>query len=79
MRKLFTMALVAGFLPLVASAASARTYKWCINGPGDTPRCHFDTLKQCMASASGRGADCSVNPKLTSDSKKSPKSYSIGR
>lgn len=54
------LALVAAF----SSAAMAKPYKWCIDGRGDTPRCNYSTLKQCKASASGRGADCSINPKL---------------
>ena len=49
----------------VTNVASAKSYKWCIDGPGDTPRCDFKTLKQCKASASGLDADCSVNPKIS--------------
>ena len=51
-------------LACVTNVAFARPYKWCIDGPGDTPRCDFKTLKQCKASASGLDADCTINPKL---------------
>lgn len=54
------LALAASF----SNAAMAKPYKWCLDGSGDTPRCYYRTLTQCQASASGRGADCSVNPKL---------------
>ena len=59
--------LGVAFLALMASfstTAMAKPYKWCLDGGGDTPRCYYRTLKQCKASASGRGADCSINPKL---------------
>lgn len=61
------MILAAAALALVSSfstSASAKPYKWCIDGAGDNPHCYYRTLKQCQASAAGRGADCSINPKL---------------
>ena len=51
-------------LACITNAATAKPYKWCIDGPGDTPRCDFRTLKQCKASASGLDADCTINPKI---------------
>lgn len=52
-------------LTCITNVATAKSYKWCIDGPGDTPRCDFKTLKQCKASASGLDADCTVNPKIS--------------
>ena len=57
---LTVLALLASF----SSEAMTKPYKWCLDGSGDTPLCYYDTLKQCKASASGRGGDCSINPKL---------------
>jgi hypothetical protein len=45
--------------------AAAYDYPWCVQGrgvgiPGD---CSYQTYAQCMASASGRGIYCNVNPR----------------
>ena len=64
MQKTFlAVAVVALTLPF-SDAANAKHYKWCTDGQGDTPLCYYHTRKQCEASASGRGADCSINPKI---------------
>jgi len=46
--------------------ALAHDYPWCVQGrgvgvPGD---CMYQTYGQCMASASGRGLSCNVNPRV---------------
>ena len=45
--------------------AAAYDYPYCVQGrgvgiPGD---CSYQTYQQCMASASGRGVYCNVNPR----------------
>ena len=45
--------------------AAAYDYPYCVQGrgvgvPGD---CSYQTYGQCMASASGRGVYCNVNPR----------------
>jgi hypothetical protein len=45
--------------------AAAIDYPWCVQGrgigiPGD---CSYTSYNQCMASASGRGLYCNVNPR----------------
>ncbi len=55
-----TAATVAG-----SSPAAAYDYPYCVQGrgigiPGD---CSYNTYAQCMASASGRGLYCNVNPR----------------
>jgi Protein of unknown function (DUF3551) len=55
------VASVAGSVP-----ATASDYAWCLQGrgvgiPGD---CTYATYAQCMASASGRGLYCGVNPRV---------------
>lgn len=57
-------ALVAGSVAFSAPA-SARDYPYCLQGretgyPGD---CSYQSYRQCQASASGRDAFCSVNPR----------------
>lgn len=53
-------ATMAGLTP-----AAAYDYPYCVQGrgvgvPGD---CSYQTYGQCMASASGRGVYCNVNPR----------------
>jgi uncharacterized protein DUF3551 len=55
-----TAGMVAGTAP-----AAAYDYPYCVQGrgigiPGD---CSYRTYDQCMASASGRGLYCNVNPR----------------
>ena len=58
--------LLAGAATLAgATPASAIDYPWCVQGrgvgiPGD---CSYTSYGQCMASASGRGLYCNVNPR----------------
>jgi hypothetical protein len=55
-----TIATMAGSWP-----AAAYDYPYCVQGrgvgvPGD---CSYSTYAQCMASASGRGLYCNINPR----------------
>ena len=45
--------------------AAAYDYPYCVQGRGvDIPGdCSYQTHQQCMASASGRGVYCNVNPR----------------
>jgi hypothetical protein len=58
--------LAAGAATFAGSApAAAYDYPYCVQGrgvgvPGD---CSYQTYAQCMASASGRGVYCNVNPR----------------
>jgi hypothetical protein len=50
----------------VSSPAAAYDYPYCIQGrgvgtPGD---CQYSTYAQCMATASGRGVYCNINPRV---------------
>ncbi len=59
--------LAAGAATFAGSAsAAAYDYPYCVQGrgvgiPGD---CSYQTYAQCMASASGRGLYCNVNPRV---------------
>jgi hypothetical protein len=60
-------ALLAAVAATLAGAtpAAAIDYPWCVQGrgigiPGD---CSYTSYAQCMASASGRGLYCNVNPR----------------
>jgi hypothetical protein len=59
--------LAAGAATLAGSTpAAAIDYPWCVQGrgigiPGD---CSYTSYGQCMASASGRGLYCNVNPRV---------------
>ena len=57
--------LAAGAATLGSTPAAAIDYPWCVQGrgigiPGD---CSYTSYAQCMASASGRGLYCNVNPR----------------
>ena len=57
----------AGAATLAGSgAAAAYDYPWCVQGrgvgiPGD---CSYQSYAQCLASASGRGLYCNINPRV---------------
>ena len=67
---LATLALTTLALAAVASAGSARAqafnpnYPVCMQvySPFQYYDCHFFSIGECKASASGRGAQCIVNP-----------------
>ena len=69
MRKMIFSALAAVSVIAMwtpSTPAQARDYRYCLQGrqqgyPGD---CSFDTFAQCKASASGRNADCGINPRF---------------
>ncbi len=70
MRKLVlaAMALTAAGAAMLATSApaAAHDYPWCVAGrdmgyPGD---CSYASYNQCLASASGRNAYCSANPRV---------------
>ena len=65
---LAVLALSAAAIAMVAgsSPAAAYDYPYCVQGrgvgvPGD---CSYSTYAQCMASASGRGLYCNINPRV---------------
>jgi len=59
--------LAAGVASVAGSApATAYDYPYCLQGrglgiPGE---CSYASYGQCMASASGRGLYCNINPRL---------------
>jgi Protein of unknown function (DUF3551) len=61
---LLLMLTIAGFAAS-AGPAAARDFKYCLQGrnwglPGN---CSFSTRGECMATASGTGATCGINPR----------------
>ncbi|PYF03527.1 uncharacterized protein DUF3551 [Rhodopseudomonas faecalis] len=58
---LFTLAIAAGS----SVQAQARDYPYCLTSPGYgyPGECSYSTYAQCRASASGRLADCIINPR----------------
>ena len=57
----------AGVVTLAGSApAAAFDYPYCLQGRGvGVPgECAYQTYAQCMASASGRGLYCNINPRV---------------
>jgi len=65
---LVTLVLAAAGAATIAGSgpAAAFDYPYCVQGrgvgvPGD---CSYTSYGQCMASASGRGLYCNVNPRV---------------
>ncbi len=67
MRGLLLALMAAGlFCATSSGTAAARDYRYCLQSrhmgiPGD---CSYSTYAQCRASASGRNADCNINPRV---------------
>jgi hypothetical protein len=64
-RSLVCLTMIAGaYLAAPIQTASAHEYKYCLfeGRSGGASDCSFDTYSQCMASASGRVAECKINP-----------------
>ena len=58
---LFALAIAVGS----SVQAQARDYPYCLTSPGYgyPGECSYSTYEQCRASASGRRADCIINPR----------------
>ena len=58
------MLTIAGFAAS-AGPAAAREFKYCLQGRswGHPGNCSFSTRAECMATASGTGATCGINPR----------------
>ena len=66
MRHIVTALLFALCIASLTSTASAaqRQDRYCLQGRQfGSGVCHFSTLDQCRATASGTGAHCIVNPR----------------
>lgn len=65
MKKLALGIVVTGLTTLFAAVPSqARDYKYCLyRDMMDGGDCSFESYEQCRASASGRAADCRLNPR----------------
>jgi hypothetical protein len=70
MRRLLFATLSLSVLASIVSVApaSAARDRYCLQGRhwGFPGSCHFTTRHQCMASASGTGASCGLNPRYVS-------------
>src|SRR5262249_12623256 len=67
---LITTLAVASTLTLTASTSPASAARYCLQGGhwGHPGNCHFATLHQCRAAASGTGAMCGINPRYAARS-----------
>lgn len=66
MRNLMLAALAVGCVLTMASspAAAAPAYPYCIQSQAFGADCSYPSYEACQATASGRGVDCIVNPRL---------------
>ncbi len=63
MRRIAVSALLA--MPLLLGAiapAAAREYPWCARYDWSTRNCGFVSFQQCLATISGIGGRCEINP-----------------
>jgi hypothetical protein len=60
--------LAIAVISAVASSAPAQAYPVCLRVYGDPTydECNYTTIAQCAATASGRAAQCFVNPFVAS-------------
>lgn len=66
MRGVALAVLATGMMAAATSTpAEAREYRFCLQSPhvGIPGDCSYETYAQCRASASGRLADCNLNPR----------------
>jgi hypothetical protein len=67
MKGILLALMAAGAVTAISSGpAAAKDYRYCLQSrgigiPGD---CSYNTYAQCRASASGRNADCNINPRV---------------
>jgi hypothetical protein len=66
--------LVIAAASAVGATAQARDYPYCLTsrGYGYPGECSYTSYRQCMASASGRLADCVVNPRTAFGERRRP-------
>ena len=66
MRSVLVAAVTAAsaFAVIASSPATALDYPYCLQGddPGYPGDCQFASRDECKAAASGRSADCGLNP-----------------
>ncbi|UZE48192.1 DUF3551 domain-containing protein [Rhodopseudomonas sp. P2A-2r] len=69
------LAASAFLLVLGATPSMARDYPWCsrTSVTGFNPSCSFTSFNQCMATVSGIGGDCIVNPRLAFGQEQRPR------
>jgi hypothetical protein len=81
MRNLMLAVLAATTVAAAASgpAAAAPTYPYCVQSQAFGTDCSYPSYNACMATASGRGVDCIVNPKLAFNPHPSSEPRSRGR
>ena len=73
---MLTMLAFGGVSAMAMSAASAApAYPYCIQSQAFGTDCSSPSYEACQATASGRGVDCIVNPRLAF----SPQPYSEPR
>ena len=60
------VAAVAGASLVGGTPAQARDYAYCLTSPGYgyPGDCSYSSYRQCRAAASGRLADCNLNPRV---------------
>jgi len=63
---ILALSAISGATLASSAPAMAYDYPWCAQGrgvgfPGD---CSYQNRGQCLASASGRGLDCNINPRV---------------
>jgi hypothetical protein len=70
---LYVLSALATLAVLTPGNARAETvYKWCAyygNFDNAATNCGFSTRQQCLATVSGIGGYCDINPRWTGDSR----------
>jgi hypothetical protein len=65
MRKALLALLALGAISVgCPGSAAAHEYRYCLQSTVEGTYCLFTSYDQCMLAASGRGAECIVNPTI---------------
>lgn len=81
MRRVGLMVMAGALYVIAAGPAAAFDYPYCLQSrsvgiPGD---CSYQSYEQCMASASGRGAGCAINPRVAFSKQPRPERRNRGQ
>jgi len=74
MRNLILAVLAAGTMTAMASAPASASplYPYCIQSQAFGTDCSYPSYEACRATASGRGVECIVNPRISFDPQPEP-------
>src|SRR5262252_5083108 len=62
MKLILALAIAAGTIASIVDTARPQTSAWCALLDGDEQQCNYNTQQECLATVSGVGGVCIMNP-----------------